>query len=181
MPLLQDDLFFGRADLADFREISANITDATFEIFIREAQTIEVRGFVGNELYRLLLDDWNGTDFDTQRFADLWYGVDYTNSESKPVRFNGLMSAAIYFSYSRFLLQQQNNVDRFGVSQLNNEISESATAPQVRGKAGEARQVAMRYQNDAKTFLLDKATTYPEWADSQSRTPKTSSFGFFKV
>ena len=58
MALLQDKLLFTKADIAKAREISANITDAKIEPYIRETQSLSVRTFLGDQLYLLLLNDY---------------------------------------------------------------------------------------------------------------------------
>ena len=45
MTLLLDKLLIDKTDLADFREISSNITAASINIFIREVQTINLKTF----------------------------------------------------------------------------------------------------------------------------------------
>lgn len=177
----KDSLFLAKADLTDFRDISANIADEKINIFIREAQSIEARGFLGNSLWYLMQNDWNGTDFDDDRFNDLWFGADYTNKDGETIRFNGYISAVSYFTYARFLKQQQVNVSRFGVESVQNEISEDISNAQVRSKEKDALQVAFNYQNDTECFLLDKDTIYPEYNNARNTTPRKTSLSFFKL
>lgn len=177
-----DKLLWTREDLATFRDISPNIQDAKFEQYIREAQAVECRDFLGAELWLILQEDYDDVAklFTAPRLQNLWFGTDYVNPAGVTVRFYGYINAGIYFSYSRFLLQQQTNVSRFGVESVQNEISEDISNPQVRLKGRDAQQMAFNYQNDAYTFLTDQPTIYPEYVQAKTQ-PKRTSFSFFKV
>lgn len=180
--LLLDKLFFSVTDLSEFRDISANIDTAKFEIYIRECQAIEIKGFLGAVTYQLMQNDFTAPDtFAAQRFTDLWFGKAYTNSDSEVIQMNGLMSAAIYWAYSRFLIQQQTNVGRFGVQSLQDESSEDQGPGTVRGKADQARTVALSYQKLVETFLNDQDDIYPEYHNATKKTPVKVSKSFFKL
>jgi len=175
-----DFLFFRKADFANFRDISANIPDEKMNAYIREAQTVECRGFLGQQLWTAMQLDWNEltTEFNEPRFNELWFGTDYTNYAGVEIRFNGYVNAGIYFAYGRFLVQQQVNVSRFGVESVQNEISEDISNAQIRTKSRDASQVAFSYQNDAIAYLKSNQTLFPEYKFNESKTKKTS-FNFF--
>ena len=182
MALLQDKLLFTKADIAKAREISANITDAKIEPYIRETQSLSVRTFLGDQLYLLLLNDYtvSSSSFASQRFTDLWYGSDYTNRSGVTVRQNGLMQAAIYFCYGQFILQQNTNVSRYGVGSLNQDATETSGTSTVRTKKNQSDSIALNYQAAVGLFLNDKSTTYPEW-QTKNTTGQKIAAPFFKV
>ena len=182
MAILFDKLLADKGDFAPFREMSANIADSKIDIFIRESQLIEIRAFLGPELYLLMVEDYdqNLKTFSNQIYTDLWFGVDYTDINSKDVRFNGYMNSLIYFTYSRFLLQQQMNVSRFGLESLQDDISEDSPVSQIRTKAKESLSMAIQYQKDCTSFLIVRNTVYPTWVQSETK-PKNTSFNFFKL
>ena len=90
------------------------------------------------------------------------------------------MNSGIYFAYTRFLLQQQVNVSRFGVESVQNEISEDITNPQIRSKNFDSRKVALKYQEANLIFLEENSTDYPEFETNISRPVKTA-FSFFTL
>jgi len=182
MTLLKDKLLLSKSDLTSYREISQNITDEKLNIFIREAQVINVRTFLGVQLYLRMLNDYDTATktFTTQRYTDLWYGIDYTNTASVEVRFNGLMSAAIYFAYSRFLQQQNTNVGRFGVGSLSQDDTESSTVASVNTNSRQAANMALAYQQDCEIFLKDQVAIYPEFG-TKTTTGQKLAFNFFKI
>jgi hypothetical protein len=176
-----DQLLFTKADFASFREMSANITDAKVDSYILEAQTVECRGFLGQELWTLMQQDFDGVGFLALRFSELWFGVDYTNYAGVQIRFNGYVNAGIYFAYGRFLNQQQVNISRFGVESIQNEISEDITNAQIRDKARNASQMAFAFQNDALKYLESNQNSFPEFNFGSNAQAKKTSFNFFKV
>ena len=182
MALLLDKLLAVKDDFVSFRDISANLKEVRLNVFIREAQTIELRGFIGKELWLLIQNDYDEVlkTFTDERFEKLWFGADFNNYAGVEVRFNGLMNALIYFAYARFMNQQQVNVSRFGVESVQNDISEDITTPQIRAKAKDALQVALAYQGDCKEFLEAEKLIYPEYVESNTK-PKKTSFSFFKL
>ena len=182
MALLLDKLLLDKSDLSNFREVSANITVDKMDIFIREAQTINVKPFLGAQLYLLLLNDYtvSSKSFATQKYNDLWFGSDYTNSNGVAVRQNGLMSSAVYFTYGRFLLQQNTNVGRYGVGSLNQENTTTSGPSTVRTNTTQANAVALSYQKDVETFLRDNLTIYPEF-NTKTTTGQKIAAPFFKV
>ena len=182
MPLQKDKLLATKEDFTDFRDISANVKSTRLEGYVRESQIVEIRDFVGQSLYTAIQNDYDETlkTFTDPRFDDLWFGTEYTTTTGETWRFNGLLSALIYWSYGRFLVQQQVNVSRFGVESVQNDISEDIDVAQVRIKQRDAQQVALRYQNDAEKFLNTNAAVYPEYVKNNT-DPRRSAFTFFKV
>ena len=182
MTLLLDKLLIDKTDLADFREISSNIAATTLNIYIREAQTINLKTFLGGVTYKLLLDDYtvNTKTFATQKYTDLFFGSNYTNKRGESVRQNGLAPALIYFTYSRFLLQHNVNVGRYGVSSLNQDTAETSSSSTVRNNSTQANAMALTYQSEVGTFLNDKETVYPEWQKKKTHGQKIAA-PFFKV
>ena len=168
-----DSLWITKEDFSDFRDISANIAEGKMNMFIREAQFLDVKKFLGKELYSLMQADWNeaNSEFDNALYNNLWFGVG---------EFNGYMNSGIYYSYARFLLQQQVNVSRFGVESVQNEISEDISNAQIRSKTNDARKVALRYEEETLDYLNDNTTDYAEFQKEDVKKNRTS-FGFFKL
>ena len=181
MPSLLDPLFSKLVELKQFREISANIKTEKFDIFIREAQTVEIAGFLGLPLYSAMVADWDPVleQFNDERFNELWFGIDYVNNAGVDIRFRGYQPSALYYAYSRFLKQQQTNVSRFGVQSIQDTVSVDQSAGTVRTKANDAEQMAKTYELQTATFLYEKRTTYPEFYQNNSGPSNNTAFDFF--
>jgi hypothetical protein len=172
MPITKDKLWIQRSDLNDFKEFSANITDAEVDKLITEAQTVEIRGFLGDVLYNTMQSDWTGTAFATPKFESLWFGV--VNE------FNGLAMAHVYFAYARLLRSKFVSLDRFGVSRLENDATQIAESTRVRSAESDARAMAIYYQTKANEYLQNDRANWPEYF-RETTSGDSTSFRFFKV
>jgi len=56
--------------------LSPNLDQEKIDTWIYEAQINEMRTFLGGELYKLMIEDWDGTAFVDPLFIKLWEGDD---------------------------------------------------------------------------------------------------------
>ena len=142
--------------------------------YIRESQVSEIRKFLGDELYLKMVIEYNTTTqvFSTQRYINLWEGVDYT-SGGITKRVHGLKVAHIYYCLSRIIDNNAFNVTRFGNKDLQDGSSISASIGVIKSKASAARSTALLYQNEVKTYLEVNGSTYTEWPDSELKAVTT--------
>lgn len=158
---MKDPQLIQKIDFEDYRDISANIGDERLTPWILEAQGIEMQNFLGPELYLEMVSDWDDVNkvFTTQKFKDLWEGVDVAGK----YRFYGLKPSIIYFAYARFLKNQDVVVTRYGVKNLVREESEKNpdTSTSIKYKAAE--QMAIQFQDRAAVYLQDNETDFASW------------------
>lgn len=175
---LQDKTWLTKDDIVSVRELSQNIESSKIDAYIIESQFEFIRPFLGDELYSAMQDDWDDVlkTFNTATYNDLWFGTVYDG-----IRFNGLILAATYETYARFLLQQQVNVSRFGVESIQNEISEDVTNATIRSKANDARKIGIAYRNKAHDYLCANSSNYPLYENYKTVNAPTTGFGFFKL
>lgn len=175
-----DKLMLKLADLQLFKDVSSNMDVAKVEQSTRETQATEIAQFLSPELYLAMQEDYDdGTDtFNSQRFTDLWFGVDYTY-QNKTQRFHGIKVAAIYYCYARMLDNGQIALTRAGaVGYTEDEVSDVPEQAQINTKVRNARSQALVYIAEANKFLKDNKSTYPEWDDELVHK---KSFQMFKV
>ncbi len=176
---MQDNLLISHTDLKTIKgNFSANIESDQVDPYIREAQTGELRRFLGDELYLIILLD---NPLSVQRLIDLMQGVDYTNRQGKQVRFNGLEECLKYWSYYRYLRDSDLLAMRYGNRIAEDSIySTSAFREQVKRSIYNAKSLALKFQYDAERYLRTFPDVYPEWSNKR-RTPKKRSFEFEKL
>ena len=176
----QDPILLTKADLNQYRDLSLNLDDTRIEQSVRESQIDELNAFLGEELYLLFIEDWNGTAFDTQKFIDLWEGVDY-DLKGKTVRYYGLQPAISLYAYSRMLDNLQLNATRSGAVTFIDDESEPTEQAQIATKVKSARGQALVYLARADKFLQEKKVDYPQYQSKESEVINTFSLKFFKV
>jgi len=154
-------------ELQKLRPLSKNIDLTKTEAWIFEAQVNEMRDFLGGELYKTIIDDWNGTGFDTPRLESLWYG-DETGQEI----YFGLWRSIALFAIAKIIKNNSFNVTRFSNSNLSSDIEEPAVLNAQASKASQAESQAIKYLNETREYLIDNKTVYPEW--DQYTTPENN-------
>lgn len=153
-----DEILLTQDDFAPYRDISENVDFERLTPWILEAQKIEMRTFLGPELYLKMITDFDGTVFLDPIYNDLWEGTDTVN-----YRFYGLKPVIIYFAYARFLKNQPVVVTRYGVKNLVNDSSNDNGPGSTRVKQAEAENMAISLQTDCETFLTQYPNDYPDY------------------
>lgn len=175
MALLLDNLFLSTSDFKEFTDLTKTMLNdiPKMEISIREAQVSEIRKFLGDELYLKMVVEFAVTEaFTTQRYIDIWLGIDYTSGGIQK-RVHGLKVAHIYYTYSRILLASMSTITRYGSKDLQDGSSTSSTIGVIRAKINAAKSSAILYQNEVQTYLELNNSDYTEWPDSQLKPVKT--------
>ena len=184
MPLKLDTLVINIADFKNFRDISVNTDGDRLSALIREAQMREIRDFLGEGLYHLLVADYTSADpdegtFATPRFEKLWYGDEYEQGGTL-INFNGLKPAHIYYAYERFVYVNKLNVTRYGNRVLEDgDLSVDLTPTKKYEVAADS--FGLVYQNDAMSYLRTNATIYPELKKPNHREANRIGLKMFKV
>ena len=180
MALLLDPILITKAEINVYRDLSLNLDDTRVDQSVRESQIDELSNFLGEELYLLLVDDWNGTGFDTPKFNLLWNGEDYDNS-GKIIRYHGLQPAISLYSYSRMLDNLQLNVTRSGAVTFTDEESEPTEQAQIATKVKSAKGQALVYLARADKYLQAKKSDFPQYQTKETDVINKTSLTFFKV
>jgi len=180
-----DKLFLDKTDFADYRDMSANFDEGRLNQSIRESQIDEMIGFIGDELYLIMQNDYTviGKTFANPKYSELWNGKDYTIG-SKTIRFHGLQPAISLYAYSRLLDNGQLNLTRMGaVTFTDDEVGETTEQAQIATKVKSAKSQALVYLARADKFLRNNPIDYPEYAnkDADNIVMNKYSFKAFKI
>ena len=136
-----------RSDITNIRDISANISNVRIDPYIREAQELDLKNFIGDDLYaELMTEALTSFSANNQTLLD-----DYLK---RPLAF---------FSYARFLEAQPANVTRYGVVRKENDYSENLSVSDVQKLADMTRKAGNAYFDEARKYLNDNAVDYPLW------------------
>jgi len=172
---MTDDLLISQEDFQPYKDISENMDGDRMNQIIWQAQIMDLRPFLGNELYYLLEGDFDGTKktFTDPIYTALFNGTDYNN-----IRYYGLQPMLVQFAYARLLSDININLTRTGARMFDAEESEPVTQAMIATKVNSARSEALVYQADAEQFLIANNSDYPTW---ESKTIEDTGFKFFKV
>ena len=180
--LNNDPLLLTPEALLEYRDATKNLDTDRIDQSIREAQIDEMQQFLGDELYLIMMKDWDDVnlEFTTAIYNELWFGVDYIY-QSKEIRFHGLQPAISLYAYARMLDTIQLNVTRAGVVNFTEDTSEPTEQAQITTKVKSARSQALVYLSRADKFLKENISDYPQYGTKDSEVTSKTSFQFFKV
>jgi len=146
------------------RPITLNFKDANIEVYIDEAEAIDVKPILGEQMYIDLSEAQTGTTLTADQVLILDGGV-YTVDSRKYV-FSGLKKAISYFVYSRLIKNADGQLTRYGF--VNKELNESQR-PELREKiqaADDAMKTGNAYLNEVLQFIklnnLESVYTCPD-------------------
>lgn len=133
-----------------------------------------MRDFLGGELYKLMIEDWDGSAFVTERFIKLWNGDDDGDE-----LYLGLWRAIGLFSISKIIKNNAFNVTRFSNSELDSDIEEQVARAAATSHASRAYSQGIKMLDEMAEYMAD-SDAYPEWEEPlQADSPKT--FSYLKV
>lgn len=156
-----------------YRPIARNIADDRVEIYINEAERLDILPAIGAELYQRYtqlgiitvdrtgtrLEDEAGTgitsleegDLPTEEFKFLNGGY-YTDENGCKQHFEGLKTAIAYLAYGRFVRNHSTNVTPYGVVTKIGEDSTPADARSIASVSADATRIGQEYLADALRY-----------------------------
>jgi len=154
-----------------FEDISINIKPERLQVFIKKAQELDLKPFLGYPLYYQLLKY-----FDTagqikadapQVYKKLFNGCEYTDDYGHSITYEGLAPTLVYFTFARFIEGNGVHYTATGpvIKQYDNAQAVS-TQDQIK-LVQQQRSVANAHANEVEKFLLDNQADYPLWRYNQ--------------
>lgn len=145
-------LLISLQDIQEFKSITSNIdTTKSLEPYIHDAQEMDLRAFLGEELYIDLLDDYEASP-SLDKYSDLFNGVTYTYQGVKR-KHEGLKAVLVHFTYYRYCLSANTHSTKFGLVNKKNDWSDQAPEKQIVRIANQAKSQAVVYQERVKKYL----------------------------
>ena len=153
-------------DIRKVRQIAKNVSDERVEIYIREAESLDIIPRIGADFYQKLdnlgdiilgqTEDKLKTQDDcviaVENEGDLpvneWkflFGGYYKDGCGVLRRMEGVRKALCYFAYARFVLQHSTNVTPFGVVSKMGDDSSAIDLRALTSLSSEARKIGEEY------------------------------------
>lgn len=153
-------------DIRKVRQIAKNIPDDRIEIYIREAESLDVIPYIGAAFYQKLSDlgdiilgktegylidhdseaisVGNEYDLPINEFKFLNGGY-YKSKSGELKRIEGIRKAICYYSYARFILMHSTRITPFGVVTKMGDESTSSDIRATTAMSAEAKKIADEY------------------------------------
>jgi hypothetical protein len=137
-----------------YKTISDFAPSEKVNTFVNEAQFIELRNVLGQGLFDKVVEN-----------------ISPLNYPELDIQIEPMLA---YYSYARYLSQNQVNATAFGVVQKRNEFSEPTSEKTLMRIVGQAREMGKAYERELIKFLNNNKENYPEWESTCERKEPNS-------
>jgi hypothetical protein len=150
-----------------YEDITVNIKPERLKVFVKKAQELDLKPFLGHALYYDFLSHFNedGTlqDDAPQPYKDLLNGTEYLDDYGHIVLYEGLAPTMVYFTFARFIENDAVHYTATGPVIKRHENGDALTSPEVVKLVQQQRSIANAYANDIEKFLWDNKADFPLW------------------
>jgi hypothetical protein len=156
-----------QASFQNYEDISVNIKPERLNIFIKKAQDLDLKPFLGHALYYDFIQNFNddGTLKDTtpQLYKDLLNGSEYLDRYGHIVLYEGLLPTLIYFTFARFIEADAIHYTATGPVIKHHDNSDPVAPKDIVKLVQQQRSVANAHANEVEKFLWDNKDDFPLW------------------
>lgn len=157
--------------LQRYEDIAANIKPDRINVFIRKAQELDLKPFLGYALYYDLIKNINtdGTikDEAPQHYKDLLNGSEYLDEQGHIVLYQGLQPVLAYFTFARFIEADAVHYTATGPVTKRYDNADALPLKDVTKLVQQQRSTANAYANETERFLIDHHESFPAWHYNQ--------------
>jgi hypothetical protein len=151
----------------NYEDISANIKPERLNVFIKKAQDLDLKPFLGHALYYDFMQYFNadGTLMDTapQQYKDLLNGSEYLDRYGHIVLYEGLIPTLVYFTFARFIEADAVHYTSTGPVLKHHDNADAIAPKDIVKLVQQQRSVANAHANEVEKFLWDNKTEFPLW------------------
>ncbi|MDF2434926.1 MAG: hypothetical protein JWP44_4557 [Mucilaginibacter sp.] len=150
-----------------YEDISVNIKPERLQVFIKKAQDLDLKPFLGHALYYDFMQNFNadGTLMDTapQHYKDLLNGSEYLDKYGHIVLYEGLLPTLVYFTFARFIEADAVHYTPTGPVVKHHDNGDPLKPADVVKLVQQQRSVANAHANEVEKFLWDNKADFPLW------------------
>ncbi len=153
-----------------YEDISVNIKPERLNVFIKKAQDLDLKPFLGHALYYDFMQNFNddGTIKTTapQPYIDLFNGSEYLDKYGHIVLYEGLQPALVYFTFARFIEADAVHYTTTGPVVKHHDNGDAVAPKDIVKLVQQQRSVANAHANEIEKFLWDNRADFPLWHHS---------------
>jgi hypothetical protein len=162
-----------------YEDISINIKPERLKVFIKKAQDLDLKPFLGHALYydfikHINVDGTINSDA-PQHYKDLLNGSEYLDRLGHIVLYEGLAPTLAYFTFARFIETDAIHYTASGPVIKHHDNCDSISTQEIVKLVQQQRSVANAHANEVEKFLSDNRTDFPLWqTNSKNRSSRQS-------
>jgi hypothetical protein len=158
------------SDFAGYRDISSNIDSAKrIDPYIVEAQELDLRKFLGDIFYQEVIADLTASP---QQYSVLLSGGTYSYG-GYTYTFKGLKAALVFWTYARFLSNDDIKITPSGAKRKITNESEFVSEAALSRVVSNAREIAATYANQCNDYIARQSSTIYDHYIGKKRNTKS--------
>jgi hypothetical protein len=150
-----------------YEDISVNIKPERLNVFIKKAQDLDLKPFLGHALYYDFIqhfsDDGTLKDDAPQPYKDLFNGSEYLDKYGHIVLYEGLAPTLVYFTFARFIEADAVHYTPTGPVVKHHDNGDAVAPKDIVKLVQQQRSVANAHANEVEKFLFDNKDDFPLW------------------
>jgi hypothetical protein len=156
-----------QSTFATYEDISVNIKSERLNVFIKKAQDLDLKPFLGHALYYDFIQNFNddGIIKNTapQPYIDLLNGSEYLDKYGHIVLYEGLLPTLVYFTFARFIEADAVHYTATGPVIKHHDNGDAVAPKDIVKLVQQQRSVANAHANEVEKFLWDNKEDFPLW------------------
>jgi len=151
----------------NYEDISVNVKPERLNVFIKKAQDLDLKPFLGHALYYDFIQNLNpdGTPQTTapQPYIDLLNGSEYLDRYGHIVLYEGILPTLVYFTFARFIEADAVHYTSTGPVLKHHDNGDAVAPKDIVKLVQQQRSVANAHANEVEKFLWDNKDDFPLW------------------
>jgi len=151
----------------NYEDLSVNIKSDRIKFFVKKAQELDLKPFLGHSLYYDFIQYFNTDgslkDETPQPYKDLLNGTEYLDRYGHVVLYEGLLPMLVYFTFARFIESDSVHYTATGPVIKHHDNADPLSPQEVAKLVHQHRSVANAHANEVEKFLRDHKADFPLW------------------
>lgn len=157
---------------AGFEDLSVNIKPSRILVFVKKAQDLDLRLFMGAAFYTDFIQYFSNDPTTgalvispdiPQPYEDLWQGLTYTDKAGHNVGYAGIVPALIYWTFARYIEADSVHYTATGPVIKRHDVGDAVDPKDIAKLVSQQRSVANAHANDIEMYLYNNRTDFPLW------------------
>lgn len=163
----------------NYEDLSVNIKTERIKVFVKKAQELDLKPFLGHALYYDFIQYFNADgslmENTPQPYKDLLNGSEYLDKHGHVILYEGIMPMLVYFTFARYIESDAIHYTATGPIIKHHDNGDSLTPEQITKLVQQHRSVANAHANEVEKFLRDNRADFPLWRyNAKNRSARQS-------
>ncbi|SIQ70129.1 hypothetical protein SAMN05421821_103209 [Mucilaginibacter lappiensis] len=154
-----------------YEDITVNIKPERLNVFIKKAQDLDLKPFLGHAFYYDFLtyfnEDGSLKDETPQHYKNLLNGAKYLDQYGHIILYEGLTPTLVYFTFARFIENDAIHYTPTGPVIKHHENGDPLSASAIVKLVQQQRSTANAHANEVEKFLWENKENFPLWRYNQ--------------